>query len=116
MDPYQARQVGKRIAETRKAAGMTQPQLADLLNLSARSVQDFEHGITVPWRYFERLEDIFGKSLSWFLRGEGDPTPPPDPDLAGRRHDELMARLEELRESQRVLMSRLDQLERSPRE
>ena len=94
---------------------MTQAQLADLLNVSARSVQDYEHGVTVPWRYFDRLEQIFGKSLAWFLHG--DPAPPmrivdERHDFTLRLHDELMRTLEELRESQRVIMSRLDQLDR----
>jgi len=123
------REIGRRIAYARKEhGGMTQAQLSEVLDVSARTVQDYERGLRVPWKHFQRLEEIFGYSIGWWLRGEEPGSSMPgriraelaaagyDPDVEERRHDELMARLEELRESQRVLMSRLDQLERSPRE
>ena len=97
---------------------MTQIQLAELLNVSARSVQDYEHGVTVPWRFFERLEEITGRPLRWFLHGDEPPQIQVARDLgdvAARRHDELTRRLDELRETQRVLMSRLDALDRERR-
>jgi transcriptional regulator with XRE-family HTH domain len=115
----EAKEIGRRIALARKEAGaMTQNQLAGLLNVSARSVQDYEHGITVPWRHFDRLEQIFpGKSLAWFLHGEREPPTraEEDRDRSFRQHEELLQRLDDLREVQRVIMSRLDQLERLPR-
>jgi predicted transcriptional regulator len=115
----EAKEIGRRIALARKEAGaMTQTQLAGLLNVSARSVQDYEHGITVPWRHFERLEQIFpGKSLAWFLHGEAEPPARVDEyrDMTLRHHDELLRRLDDLREAQSRIMSRLDRLERQPR-
>ena len=95
---------------------MTQAQLADLLNVSARSVQDYEHGITVPWRHFDRLEQITGRPLRWFLHGDEPPHLDESQDLAARRHDELTRRLDELREEQRMITLRLAALERQPRE
>jgi transcriptional regulator with XRE-family HTH domain len=115
VDDWQAKEIGRRIQQARReTGGMTQKQLAELLNVSDRSVQDFEHGVRVPWRYFQRLEEITGRSLRWFLHGKPEPTRVVD-DLALRHHDELLRRLDELREAQRVIMSRLDQLERPPR-
>ena len=115
VDARQAQEIGRRIGLARReTGGMTQVQLAELLNVSARSVQDYEHGITVPWRHFDRLEQITGKSLRWFLHGDDPPQVIVDEshDLATRRHDELTRRLDELREAQRVIMSRLSALDR----
>ena len=98
---------------------MTQAQLAEVLDISQRSVQDYERGLRVPYKHFERLEQIFGRPLGWFLRGEeiapGVRIVEGRQDLATRRHDELTRRLDELRETQRVLMSRLDALDRERR-
>ena len=114
VDERQAKEIGRRIAQARRESDeMTQNQLADLLDVSARSVQDYERGLTVPWRHFQRLEEIFGRPLGWFLHG--DPRPrifDESQDLATRRHDELTRRLDELREAQRVIMTRLNALDR----
>jgi transcriptional regulator with XRE-family HTH domain len=120
VDSRQAKEIGRRIALARnETGGMTQVQLAELLNVSARSVQDYEHGVTVPWRYFERLEEITGRPLRWFLHGEERPSVrvvDEYQDLATRRHDELTRRLDELREEQKLITLRLAALERQRRE
>ncbi len=68
---FAQKEIGQRIALARKeAGGMTQEQLAELLNVSTRSVQDYEAGETVPWKHFQLLEEIFRKPLGWFLHGE----------------------------------------------
>ncbi len=71
MRQEEARQIGGRIALARKEAdGMTQGELADLLNVSARSIQDYEAGVTIPWKYFRDLEKIFpSHTFDWFLHG-----------------------------------------------
>lgn len=104
---------------------MTQTQLADLLDVSARSVQDYERGITVPWRHFQRLEQIFpNRSLRWFLHGEPEPRMRRTDELQalldvkddlGRSHDALKAQLDVLLEGQRLISLRLDELERQQR-
>ena len=70
MRQFAAREIGARIAQCRReAGGMTQEDLAEALNVSKRSVQDYEAGVTIPWKYFQRLEQIFGRPLDWFLHG-----------------------------------------------
>lgn len=71
MQQFAAREIGARIAQARREAdGMTQDDLADALNVSKRSVQEYEAGNTIPWKHFSRLEEVFEQPLAWFLRGE----------------------------------------------
>lgn len=49
---------------------MTQPELAEALDVSTRQLQNYEAGVTIPWPHFQRLEEIFDRSLTWFLHGE----------------------------------------------
>lgn len=66
-----AKEVGARILLARKeAGGMTQRELADLLGVVERSMHAYESGEVLPYRHLPRLEQIFGRSVSWFLHGE----------------------------------------------
>ena len=115
VDAKQAKEIGRRIQLARKeTGGMTQLQLADLLNVTGRSVQDYERGKTVPWKHFERLEEITGRPLRWFLHGDESPVHVARDlgDVTARQHDAIMSRLDELREAQRVIMSRLEAMDR----
>ncbi len=72
---------------------MTQEQLAELLNVSTRSVQDYEAGVTMPWKHFQTLETIFKRPLPWFLHGE---EPDADTDAVDQRLGRIELMLEEL--------------------
>jgi transcriptional regulator with XRE-family HTH domain len=103
--------IGRRIAQARQeAGGMTQEELGDLLGVTTRSVQGYEAGAVIPWKHFNRLEEIFHRPLDWFL----DREPPPStvhqlPDVAAgiaqlersaedvlKALDECLARLERI--------------------
>jgi transcriptional regulator with XRE-family HTH domain len=74
MQQFAAEEIGARIAQARREAdGMTQEQLADLLGLSTRSVQDYEAGTTMPYKYLSRISGITGRSVEWLLRGDPEP-------------------------------------------
>lgn len=93
MQQFAAEEIGERIARARKEAdGMTQETLADLLNVSVRSVQDYESGATIPYKYFSRLESVFNRPLGWFLHGEQQ-----QPTSLGERLDEIQKDIAELR-------------------
>ena len=62
--------IGRRLAQARKEAGLTQEQLAELVGVTPRSIQGYEAGKVVPYRHLKRLEEITGKPSSWFLRSE----------------------------------------------
>lgn len=89
MRQFAQQEIGERIAQARKeSGGMTQEELAELLNVSKRSVQDYEAGTTVPWKYFQLLEEVFKRPLSWFLHGEEEQLPQ---DLAQQLADAMDA-------------------------
>lgn len=100
---FAQKEIGARIAQARKeqGAGMTQEQLAELLNVSSRSVQDYEAGLTIPWKHFQRLEEIFKTPMSWFLHGEEPASK--ENELAALREElgVVRAMLEEILELER---------------
>lgn len=95
---FAAAEIGERIAQARhETGGMTQDQLADLLNVSTRSVQAYEAGETIPWKYMRTLEEIFKRPMAWFLYGD-QAEPAVDETLAAK-FDEIRARLERIEQA-----------------
>lgn len=76
----EAREIRARIKKARKEAGLTQQQLAELLEVIPRSVQNYESEKQgrVPWGKINAIAKITGKTPEWLLHGEA-----PDP-FAGR--------------------------------
>jgi transcriptional regulator with XRE-family HTH domain len=60
-------EVGRRIAVARAAAGLTQQELADRLGVTRRSVQGYESGSIAPYRHVQRLSELLGRPVGWFL-------------------------------------------------
>jgi transcriptional regulator with XRE-family HTH domain len=116
MQQFVAQEIGARIAQARReAGGMTQDQLAELLNVSKRSLQDYESGTTIPWKYFQVLQQVFERPLDWFLHGD-----PKDGSTANHDPDQLQAVLalvEEMhgwvRELRELVEARLAELPQS---
>lgn len=101
MQQFENAEIGARIAQARKETnGMTQEQLADLLNVSKRSVQDYEAGITMPWKHFQALQTVFGRSLHWFLHGEES--------SQGVDADVIEEKLDRIEQALEALVARLD--------
>jgi transcriptional regulator with XRE-family HTH domain len=67
---FEAEAIGARIAQARKEAGMTQEELAALASFSKRSLQDYEAGITIPYRHLQELGTLLRKPVDYFLHGE----------------------------------------------
>lgn len=67
----QAQQIGKRITQARlETGGMTQKELGELLGVTERSVSAYETGEVVPYARMERLSEILGRPIPWFLYGQ----------------------------------------------
>lgn len=85
--------VAERIRQARTEAGLTQPQLAELIDVGLRQVQYYESGESDPYRKLNKIAEVTGKSVGWLLHGD-DPTPL-QPDL-GERLDRLELLLAEV--------------------
>lgn len=102
--------ISVRIAEARdKRAGLTQPELADILDVHWRTIQDWESpkNGTVPWDRLGEIADATGVTKEWLLHGEQQP-----------EHDKLSQLLEavnSLRLELGALDRKLDTLDPTPR-
>ena len=112
VDRDSQREVGARIAEARRHAGLTQRELAGMLDVTVRTVQNYEAGVAVPYRHLRTIESLGHKRPGWILDG-GD-----NDDLlatiwalhdAMERHHELMlSQLEEMRQHTTRLRAQRD--------
>lgn len=75
MAQFEAKEIGQRIAEARTLAGLTQEDLAEMASFSKRSLQDYETGVTIPYRHMREISRLLGREVEWFLNGD----PPADP-------------------------------------
>jgi len=74
MAELQKAEISARIRQSRLEAGLTQPEMAELLDVTLRTYQNYE-GDRVPWALMGRISDITGQSLRWLLHGETDTEP-----------------------------------------
>jgi transcriptional regulator with XRE-family HTH domain len=66
------REVGERIAEARRHGGLTQRELAALLGVTVRTIQNYEAGVAVPYRHLRTIESVGRKRPGWILEGGED--------------------------------------------
>ncbi|HZO48674.1 MAG TPA: helix-turn-helix transcriptional regulator [Gaiellaceae bacterium] len=90
--------MGRRIAQARHEAGLSQREVAERIGVITRAYQNYEAGIRIPWRKLDPIAAALGTSKEWLLRGEaGEPASP----------SELVARLGEIERLLRELLERL---------
>lgn len=100
MQQFAANEIGARIEQARKEKGLTQEELADLAaGFSKRSLQDYEAGVTIPYKHLHELGRLLKKPEEWFLYGDDEQ------EDAGGPSDERLREIvrEELREIRQVL-------------
>lgn len=78
MSQFEARDIGERIALARNQAGMTQDELAALASFSKRSLQDYEGGVTIPYKHLREIGRLLRREPDWFLHGDPDGDPVED--------------------------------------
>lgn len=72
VDQY-AYEVGKRIRQARletEGGPLKQKELADLIQVSERSMSAYETGDVIPYFKMADIAAITGKSIAWILHGE----------------------------------------------
>jgi transcriptional regulator with XRE-family HTH domain len=62
--------IGARILQARRESGLTQRELADLLGITSRSIQNYEAGRIIPWRHLSHIETITRKRAGYLLHDE----------------------------------------------
>ena len=82
VDTSQLEEVGQRIAAARRAAGLTQHELAESVGTSLGRVDRYELGRSDPSEHLERIAKVTRRSTRWLLTGsdpdETDGTDEPD--------------------------------------
>jgi len=72
---YLADTLGSRIAEYRRAKGITQDQLAEYMGVSSQAVSKWENDLSCPdITLLPKLADYFGITIDKLLRGESSNT------------------------------------------
>jgi len=65
------KEVGERLKQWRTQKGLTQQELAQLLNVSRSTIASWEIGRTeIPYKALKKLKEEFGLDLNWLISGE----------------------------------------------
>jgi ribosome-binding protein aMBF1 (putative translation factor) len=65
--------IGQRIRRARLEAGdMKQVELAELMQVSDRSIQSWEKGEVVPWSWIPKLAEVLNRRQGYFYGHEED--------------------------------------------
>lgn len=95
--------IGERIAKARGLAGLRQEDLADLLNVGTRTVQNYEAGSTSAHKHLRLIAELTNVRLPWLLHGDE----PAQGDRDDDRLTALQTQVSEIREMlDRVLEAR----------
>src|SRR5262245_45031095 len=70
MDTLNKSDMGRRIKEIRKKAGLRQWQLAGLLGTTQSAVHKYEHGVIPEPRRLVKLARLGSTTIEWILTGE----------------------------------------------
>lgn len=65
-------EIGARIKRARELAGLRQEDLADIINVSNRTVQNLEAGDVKPYVHLGRIADALNVTQEWLLHGDPD--------------------------------------------
>jgi transcriptional regulator with XRE-family HTH domain len=74
MAQLQELEIVKRIEQARIESGLSQDEMADLLEVASRTYWNYENN-RVPYKLMGRISEITGRSLRWLLHGEDDAEP-----------------------------------------
>lgn len=94
MAELQEAEIRARIKSARRQAGLSQVQMAELLEVIPRTVQNYEND-HVPWARLKDIAEIAGVSTRWLLHGDEDTEASPGPE-APNQLDRIEERLSEL--------------------
>jgi transcriptional regulator with XRE-family HTH domain len=67
---FEGQEIGARIKRAREEKGLRQEDLADLINVSTRTIQGYEAGETSQYRRLKAIGEVTGRPVEWFLHGD----------------------------------------------
>lgn len=108
LQQFEAKEIGERIAQARLERGLTQEELAEMASFSKRSLQDYETGVTIPYRHLRELGRLLGKATEWFLYGKGEE------DLSDDRVERLIGSVAGIQAAIEALQREVAALRESP--
>jgi len=71
LDP---RAIQGRIRQAREEAGLTQQELADLVDRHKRTIENYENVRVPPWPELTKVARVLDRPIEWFLHGETEST------------------------------------------
>lgn len=106
--------IAQRISRARKQAGLTQHELADVMHVHYRTVQDWEsvRKEATPWDRLDELAAVTGVTRNWLLHGE-DEEAVPDAESILRRLallEETVARADDVQQGFQTLEAAIARL------
>lgn len=70
LNVFEPEEIGDRIKRARERAGLRQEDLADLIGMSTRQVQNYEAGESKQYGKLRAIAGATGVSVDWLLHGE----------------------------------------------
>lgn len=114
LNVFEPESIGERIKQAREQAGLRQEDLADLLGVATRTVQNYEGAATKPFKQLNAIAAATGTTTEWLLHGDSSSGEDGD-GTAGvasidHRLEELAAAVRDLTTGQETILDRLDTL------
>lgn len=101
MAELQREEITARIKQARKEAGLSQPEMAELIEVADRTYQNYE-ATRVPWGLIGKIAEVTGRDSKWLLHGDNPVASEPTADLIGALEardsqlDRIESKLDEL--------------------
>lgn len=78
LNVFTPEEIGGRIAQAREEAGLRQEDLADLIGVATRTIQNYEAAATKPYGKLRAIAEATGRNVEWLLHGDANEAHPTD--------------------------------------
>lgn len=106
LNVFEPGEIGDRIKQARERAGLRQEDLADLIGMSTRQVQNYESGESAQYRKLKAIAGATATSVEWLLHGDERNDDQGDlqelRDHLDAQHDVVVAQLDRIEELARA--------------
>lgn len=103
---FEPERIRARLRDARKEAGLTQQELADLMHVHKRSIENYENE-RIPWDRLNDYARLLNREVEWFLFGEEAIPPEGQLSAVADAVEALVVDVTEIRERLGDLESRL---------